>query len=321
MSARTINFMQLAPVVAPGSQSSGNESYAPSKITSTTEAPTIYPPGNVEVAHTYTSYHQEPIQELAHNKNESWTLRLAVPIPSHIINPTLRSLAYIIKYSTTYDNGNSTVQADVAFTTTKCPEGILLESVGVYRSGSEYGPRMVDKDAALCLSVVPAVKCNGGNAQWSHYIDHRHLLPNVRIVQPSHLYLDFHVVEYPTTLTDRYLAVEVSASWTEDVEARKAKEEAERKAREEAERKAKEAAAAEAKRQEEAAKQQAEAAKRQAEAAKRAPAVAEQSVLEEALRRHPDRACPNGYGWKKTETGYKCDAGGHSLTWAELGMM
>ena len=102
---------------------------------------------------------------------------------------------------------------------------------------------------------------------------------------------------------------------------RKAHEEAERKAKEEAERKAKEAAAAEAKRQEEAAKQQAEAAKRQAEAAKRAPAVAEQSVLEEALRRHPDRACPNGYGWKKTETGYKCDAGGHSLTWAELGMM
>ena len=127
----------------------------------------------------------------------------------------LRSITYIIKYATTHDDGNSTVQADVVLTTTTCPIGILSKStdLGVYRNGPGYGPRIVDNAKALCLLSAPAIKCNGGTSQWSHYIDHRRLLPNVQVADSANLYLNFHVFEYPTAETHRYLAIEVSATW------------------------------------------------------------------------------------------------------------
>jgi hypothetical protein len=153
---------------------------------------------------------------------------LHIPIPSDLINPTLTSLIYVIKYATSHENGNSTVQADIVLTTraSDIPAGIIFNpaDLGFYREASSYGPRMVDNDLALRLSMVPAVKCNAGTSQWSHYVDDRHLIPNVRITQPSRLYLNFHVHEYSTPLTLRSLVIEVSASWAEDLEARKAKE-------------------------------------------------------------------------------------------------
>ena len=363
-------FIQCSPIaqlnpsqaVVPASYSSTYDVHASPNITCTTDVaqPTIYPPGKVEIRHTSASYHAESIPELKHNDHDTWSLCLSVPVPTDLINPTLRSLVYIVKYATTHDNGNSTVQTDVALTTKSCPAGITLGSPhkSVYRSGPAYGPRMIDHNLALSLSTAPAVKCNGGNAQWSHYIDHHHLLPDVRIVQQSNLYLNFHVAEYPTAKTHRCLVIEVSASWTEDVAARKAKEEAERKAKEEAERKAKEEAErkakeeAERKAKEEAARKAKEEAERKAkdeaerqakeEAARKAkeeadkkaqeaaaaaakqvqnaPPVADPNLIEQAMKNHPESACTNGYGWVKKDWGYQCGGGGHKLTWAQLGM-
>jgi hypothetical protein len=237
-----------------------------------------------------------------------------LPIPSDLINPTLTSLVYAIKYGTTHDNGNSTVQTDVVLTSLPSDrsghDGTIMfdpADLGIYREGLAYGPRMVDDDLALRLSMVPAIKCNGGSSQLSHYIDHRHLTPNVRITQPSHLYLNFHVVEYPTAQTSRSLAIEVSASWDEDLEARKAKEEAERKAKEEAERQARE-----------------EAERRAREEAERAAPPVADAKTQQAIQNIADQygqACGGGFAWKKTATGYACEGGGHSLTFAQLGMI
>ena len=280
--------MQFSPVV-PTSQS---HTYASHAYQNTASAePTVYPPpADIEVVHTNISYHNEPIPELIQNDRGTWTLRLSVPIPD-LITPTLKTLVYMIKYSTTYDSGNSTVQADIVLTTTPCLVGIIAGSAdqSIYRTGSEYGPQMIDNDSALCLSVVPAVKCNGGSAQWSHYIDHNHLFPNVRIVDPSSLYLNFHVAEYPTAQTLRYLAIEVSASWTEDKEEKERREEEKRKA-----------------------------AQMQVESA---PQEADPEIIEEAMKRNPDSQCANGLGWVKKDWGYQCTGGGHKLTWEQLKMV
>jgi hypothetical protein len=147
---------------------------------------------------------------------------------------------------------------------------------------------MVDEDLALCLSVVPGVKCNGGNGQWSHYIDVQRIFPDVRIVDlnASGLSLNFHIDEYSTAETCRFLDIQVSASWVEDLEARKAKEEAERKAREEEARKAREAEEArKAKEAEEARKaQEAEEARKakEAEEARKAQEAEEARKAQEA---------------------------------------
>jgi hypothetical protein len=263
-------------------------------LLTTKEPPTLYPPPKVETVtqQTHVSYHNEPISELKQNDHGNWSLCVSVPVPSNIINPTLTSLVYVIKYATTHDNGNSTVQSDIVLTATKCPEGITFKStdLGIYRNGSAYGPKMVKDESVLLLSTAPGVKCNGGNAQWSHYIDHCHLIPNVRIVDSSFLYLTFHVNEYPTTQTSRSLAIEVSASWAEDLEARKAKEEAERKAKEEADRKAREEA--ERKAREEAERKAREEAERKAkeEAERKAKEEAERKAREEAERKAKEEA-------------------------------
>ena len=308
-SAPHFAFVQHAPIlsslpasVVPGSQPC---THVHPTVTPTQEPPTLYPPPQVELKtqQTYAWYREEPVQSLAQNDHASWLCHAHIPIPSDLINPTLTSLIYVIKYATTHDNGNSTVQTDIVLTTQASdrPAGIIFNpaDLGIYREGLAYGPRMIDDNLALRLSMVPAVKCNGGNNQWSHYIDHRHLTPNVRITQPSHLYLNFHVAEYPTTQTSRSLAIEVSASWAEDLEARKAKEEEERKAREEAERKAKE------------------------EAERAAPPVADektQQAIQDVAEKYGQK-CGGGFAWRKTATGYVCEGGGHSLTFEQLGII
>ena len=208
------------------------------------------PPQEAQTARTYSFFNGDPANSGVKNDASSWTLSLSIDIPSNLINPTLSSLVYFVKYATTYDSGNSTLQTDVVLSTTPCsrdlPAGRTVSNVtelGIYLNNQlGYGSRVVNEDLALCLSTVPAVKCNGGNGQWSHYIDAQRLFPDVRIVKESSLYLNFHVDEYPTAQTSRILDVQVSASWVEDLEARKAKEEAERKAKEEAARLAKEEA-------------------------------------------------------------------------------
>ena len=259
-----------------------------------TKSPTTFPPAKQEAqtTRTYASFHAEPVHELAKNESRSWALSLSVAVPSDLINPTLTSLVYYIKYATTHDNGNSTVQADVVLSTKPSPVGIVSDSseLGIYRSRSKYGSRMVDEDVALTLSSVPAVKCNGGNGQWSHYVDTQRLFPDVRIVDTSNLYLNFHVDEYPTTQTSRCLDVQVTASWVEDVAARKAKEEAERKAREDVERKAREEAARLAREEaERLAKEEAEK-KVRVEAERKAREEAERKVREEAERKAKEEA-------------------------------
>jgi hypothetical protein len=286
-------FVQSAPIlgslhapVVPGGQPC---THVHPTVTPTQEPPTLYPPPQVETKtqQTYAWYREEPVQSLAKNDQDSWLASLYIPIPSDLINPTLTSLVYAIKYATTHDNGNSTLQTDLVLTnraTDRCASVILLNSadLGIYREGIAYGPRMIDDDLAHRLLMVPAVKCNGGNNQWSHYIDYRQVIPNVRITQPSHLYLNFHVAEYPTAQTSRSLGIEVSASWAEDLEARKAKEEAERAA----------------------------------------PPVADaktQQAIENIAEQY-GQACGGGFAWKKTATGYACEGGGHSLTFEQLGL-
>lgn len=259
------------------------------------EQPTTYPSEEVGVEYTYASYGEELSHDVfkrSPNNPSNWTLSLSVPIPSRITNPTLTSLTYIIKYATTHDVGNSTVQADVVLTTTPCAVGIIPNSthLEVYRNGPGYGPRMVDNSKAKCLSSALAIKCNGGTAQWSHYIDHRHLIPTVRVVGSANLYLNFHVFEYPTAETLRCLAIEVSAGWF-DAEAEKTAEEAKKKAPE--------------------------------TTIHTAPPVADegmQLLIETKLEELGIPKCPNGFGWKKTSTGYECGGGGHKLTFEQLGM-
>ena len=178
---------------------------------------TTYPPEDDKMEYTYASYGEDPsghIFKLFPNNPDSWTFSLSIPTPTKLSKPVLRSIIYIIMYATTHDNGNSTVKADVVLTTTTCPIGILSKStdLGVYRNGPGYGPRMVDSAKALCLSSAPAIKCNGGTSQWSHCIDHRRLLPNVQVIDSVNLYMNFHVFEYPTAETRRYLAIEVLAT-------------------------------------------------------------------------------------------------------------
>ena len=242
------------------------------------------PPQEAQTARTYSSFNGDPVNSGIKNDSSSWTLSLTIDVPSNLINPTLSSLVYFVKYATMYDNGNSTIQTDIVLSTAPrsrdLPASRTVSNVtelGIYLSKqSGYGSRVVNEDLALCLSTVPAVKCNGGNGQWNHYIDGQRLFPDVRIVKESSLYLNFHVDEYPTPQTSRMLDVQVSASWVEDLEARKAKEVAERKAKEEAARLAREKA-------ERLAKEEADRLARQ-EAERKAKEEAERKAREEAAR-------------------------------------
>lgn len=205
---------------------------------------------------TTATYHADPLPGISKTPyaysyhGASWRVVIPIQVPTDILKPTLSSLRYMVKYGTTFDDGNSTVQADLVLSTANVEGGVTLAGddanglKGLYLPAkSGYAPHIVDENTGVSLLTVSSVKCNGGGAQWSHFIDSHQLYPNIRLANPgSHLYLVFNVAEYPTKDTERFLAAEVAASWYEDVEARKAQDEADRKAKEEAVRKAKEEA-------------------------------------------------------------------------------
>ncbi|KAJ6570890.1 hypothetical protein DFH09DRAFT_1079873 [Mycena vulgaris] len=237
-----------APTIVPGGQTIAR---AFPVLTANGAGPfTSYPPTHAADAdeallHTYASFSEEPILALSAStrRNDSWTLCVPVPLPS-TANPTLRSLTYMLKYATTGDDGNATVQTDILLTTAQLAAGVIpgAAPLSVYRQSSGYAPRMVDQAAAQCLATALAVKCNGGGEAWSHFLDVQHIAPNVRVGAGAQLYLMFHVAEYPTARTLRSLSVEVSATWQKEEVERKAREEAERKVREAEEKAAQEAA-------------------------------------------------------------------------------
>ncbi|KAJ7877325.1 hypothetical protein B0H13DRAFT_2279322 [Mycena leptocephala] len=236
------------------------------------------------LVHTYASFKEEPAIALSAAANtrrdDAWTLCLPVPAPS-IPNPTLRSVTYLIKYGTTADDGNATLQTDVLLTTAALPADIVSarQHLGVYRSGAPgaVGPRIVDQAAARCLATALAIKCNAGGEQWSHFVDTQHVAADVRVRDGAQLYVVFNVDESSTFRTARSLSVEVSATWQKEEvelkaraeEARKAKEAADKEAKELAEKKAREAEEKKA-REEEAAWRNDERQARKAEAEARA---------------------------------------------------
>ncbi|KAF7333155.1 hypothetical protein MVEN_02381200 [Mycena venus] len=253
--------------------------------------------------HTYASFKEEPAIALSTAANtrrdDAWTLCLPVPAPT-IINPTLRSVNYLIKYATTADAGNATLQTDVLLTTAALPKDIVSarQPLGVYRPGAPgaVGPRMVDHAAALCLATALAIKANAGGEQWSDFVDAQHVAPDVRVRGGAQLYVVLNVDEHSTFRTARSLSIEVSATWQKEEvelkaraeEARKAKEAADKEAQELAEKKAREAEEKKA-REEEAAWRVADRQARQAEAEARAEdkkAREEERKFREEMRIH-----------------------------------
>ncbi|KIM42765.1 hypothetical protein M413DRAFT_444432, partial [Hebeloma cylindrosporum] len=229
---------------------------------------TSYPPKHSKedderLLYTYASFHEEPFAALNNRGHHNWVVCVLVPIPN-IKNPALLALHYMIKYATTCDNGNSTIQTDTILTTEALQEGLVTQNteLSVYHqdeSGSAgFAPSMIDHEEALRLSTTLAVKCNDGGEQWSHYIDNQYITPNVRAFDDCHLYVVFRVSEYPSMQTARSLSVKVSATWQkEEVELKaiaaakkEAEEEAERQAKLEDERRAREAEERQAKKEE-----------------------------------------------------------------------
>ncbi|KIK46472.1 hypothetical protein CY34DRAFT_9619 [Suillus luteus UH-Slu-Lm8-n1] len=194
--------------------------------TDTIQASRTFPPQDIRMVHTHASYSAQPIPELISNENGDWTLTLNVPIPQDKVHPTLTSFSYTIKYSTANDHWASVVQSNILLATTESeaiPEGIStrLNTNGNYRGGITVVPQTREGADTMCLSSVLAIKRNDLQGQWNHFVDCQQIILDVRIVQSSHLYLQFHVSEYPTSVMLRSLSVDVSATWLDDQEGRR----------------------------------------------------------------------------------------------------
>ncbi|KAG1890912.1 hypothetical protein F4604DRAFT_380848 [Suillus subluteus] len=191
--------------------------------TDTIQASSTFPPQDIHMIHTHASYSVQPIPELISNKDGNWTLTLNIPIPEDKVHPTLTSISYTVKYSTANDHWASVVQSNILLATADSeviPEGISTNSNthGSYRGGITVVPRTREGTDTVCLSSVLAIKKNDLQGQWNHFVDHQQIILDVRIVQRSHLYLQFHVSEYPTSVILRSLSVDVSATWLDDQE-------------------------------------------------------------------------------------------------------
>ncbi|KAG1863585.1 hypothetical protein DFJ58DRAFT_214303 [Suillus subalutaceus] len=191
--------------------------------TDTIQASSTFPPQDIHMIHTHASYSVQPIPELISNKDGNWTLTLNVPIPEDKVHPTLTSFSYTVKYSTANDHWASVVQSNILLATADSeviPDGISTNSNthGSYRGGITVVPRTREGADTVCLSSVLAIKKNDLQGQWNHFVDHQQIILDVRIVQRSHLYLQFHVSEYPTSVILRSLSVDVSATWLNDQE-------------------------------------------------------------------------------------------------------
>lgn len=189
----------------------------------------------------------------------SWTLCLPIPVPLGLANATLESLVYTIRYAS-LNAGSASVQTDIVLSHgTKITEGIVTDYSklalyahhgGVDGKASGYGPPMLNEALGLALASVPAFKNAGGAGDWSHYLDHQKVYPNVRIGEDLsyaahaqahtlgahhdavHVYLFFHVYEYPGEDALRSISVDVSATWNDGAELKKQKEEKEKELRE-----------------------------------------------------------------------------------------
>jgi len=308
-------FQRHSPHIAP----------SPKSLTAAGLTPSTFPREDINATHTHASYSMHPITELANNDHSNWTLTLDVPIPEDIVHPTLTSLSYTVNYSTANDQAAAAVQTTVMLTSEDdtIPDGIAIDQPNStvpfhHGAGATFAPQNLDGAAALCLLSVPATKPCEQPGQWNHYLDRQQISPSIRITTDSScLKLHFHVAEYPTTKMIRSLLVNVSATWLEDLVGKRLLEkiqEAERKAEEA--RIAKEAAEEKAKSHEKA--RLAAEHMLQATAPPKADAMLQKSIAKALDELPSERRCTNGYVWNRTATGYKCDGGGHSITFEQL---
>jgi hypothetical protein len=195
-----------------------------------TPTPAIFPPDDINETYTHASYSKESIPELVNNDQGSWMFSLNVPIPDEMVYPTLMSLEYTIKYGTTNGQGTSKIQTSILLTktsnsssdvdSTRVLDGITTNTpnTSIYRAGVGFPPQMLNGVPTVCLLSVPAVKDNCHTSQWNHYVDRQQLLPHVRIIEASRLYLQLHVADSPSPIMLRSLVAEVSATWIEDLQ-------------------------------------------------------------------------------------------------------
>ncbi|KAG2127416.1 hypothetical protein BD769DRAFT_1460452 [Suillus cothurnatus] len=193
--------------------------------------PTIFPPQQNSEIHTYSSYSKERSSDLAENHNGHWTVSLDVPIPDKMAYPTLTYLDYTVKYGIMKANeqGTSTIRTRIMLTKvpasssnakpTSVPNGNASQfSRNEWQCGrGPFRTRLIAVPT-VCLSSIPAIKESLGTSQWNNYLDQQQLLPNVRIIDHSRLYLDLYVAENPSPLVLRSLVINVSATWVEDLQ-------------------------------------------------------------------------------------------------------
>lgn len=117
---------------------------------------TTYPPEHGEdnekqLLYTYGRFH-DPASALGRipGSQGTWTAFVEVPTPDDN-RPTLLGLSVLIKYATTFDTANSTIQTDVILTTHQLRTDTIITGAGgygvdlrIYTKGSldEYAPRM-----------------------------------------------------------------------------------------------------------------------------------------------------------------------------------
>jgi hypothetical protein len=145
-----------------------------------------------------------------------------------MIYPTLTYLEYTVKYGIANDQGTSTIRTNIVLAKvsdscsdaepTSVPDGIISDTPRIDDTGVGFAPRTLDGTPTMCLSSMPAVKENFRTSQWNHYLDQQQLLPHVRIIDDSRLYLQLYVAETPSPLILRSLVLNVSATWVEDLQ-------------------------------------------------------------------------------------------------------
>lgn len=101
---------------------------------------------------------------------------------------------------------------------TSVPDEIITDAPRIDDTGVGFAPQTLDGAPTMCLSSMPAVKENFRTSQWNHYLDRQQLLPHVRVIDNSRLYLQLYVTETPSPLILRSLALNVSAAWVEDLQ-------------------------------------------------------------------------------------------------------
>lgn len=256
-------------------------------------ASATFSPKNTSLVHTHASFSNQPISEFISKNCGNWTLALDVPIPEDLVHPTLTSLSYTVKYSTANDHLACVVRSNILLATTE---------------SEELSDKKTSEATAVCLSSVLGIKPNDLENQWNHFVDRQEIPVNARIVENSRLYLQIHISEYPTVAMLRSLSMDVFATWLDEDEEKRLlqkKQKAEELARTEAE-----------------AKKVAEAKEEREKQVGSAADEKMQEKIQKALDRLPkERKCPQGYAWVQNPTGFKCAAGGHSISWEELNQL